>query len=201
MIHIPKTSFKDVYLAYSGGMDSTVLLHLLLAKHYRVTLLYIHHGDPLSDLEAEHLYKVAKQHNLPTSMVMMPVYNSSIQASKEQYWSEQRDDAYQKLDMMVVTGHHLDDAVEWYVMSTMSTGTSKLMNQRRGNVFRPLLLTSKAEIKEYAAKYALDYITDPTNNLPECGLRNKVRALLMPSLLECFPGIRTTVRKLLLMRC
>lgn len=186
---------KSVYLAFSGGVDSVVLLHRLLSKKIDVTLLWINHRTEWCKTEEEFLVKTASKYNLPYSIRILPEYDNST--SKESFWSRRRNDIYQALDKPVVTGHHLDDAVEWYVMSAMQ-GLPKALAYRNNNVIRPMLLTTKQTIVDYVSKYELEHLTDPTNDDVTFNLRNKVRKETLPVVLECFPGLRKTVAKLIL---
>ena len=81
-------------------------------------------------------------------------------------------------------------------MSTFQ-GTVKLLNHVNGNVHRPMIITAKKTIYEYANKYNLTYLKDPTNEDSTFNLRNKVRLELIGSVKNCFPGISTTVKRLI----
>lgn len=186
---------KDVYLAFSGGVDSVVLLDVLINRKHNVTLLTIDHLNTFSQQEVEFCKATAERYNIPYIIKKIKPYDGST--SVESFWSQERNKIFQVMDKPVLTGHHLDDAVAWYVMSAMQ-GCSKLINYQRGNVLRPMLTVTKENIIDKANEKKLVYITDTSNLDPEYCLRNKVNISLMPHLKECFPGIRTTVRKLIL---
>lgn len=187
---------KDVYLAFSGGVDSMVLFLSLLRKKHKVTLLFIDHQNGFSDVEHEFAKKISNQYNVPLKYVPIEPYTDTS-LSREAYWSRKRFDVFQQQDKPVVVGHHLDDAVEWYVMSSMQ-GCSKLLDPITGNVIRPMLTNKKVDIIIYANAYNIPYITDPSNSQPSYCLRNKVRHELIGSIKNCFPGIQTTVKRLIL---
>lgn len=189
-----KTPPKDVYLAFSGGVDSVVLLDALLSRKVNVTLLTIDHGTEFSKQEIEFACKVSEIYNLQLITTKIADFDKST--SLESFWSRQRFDIFQRMSMPVLTGHHLDDAVEWYVMSSMQ-GQSKVLDYQSGNVLRPMLLNSKEDIIKYANKSNLYYLTDPTNSDTSFNLRNKVRHELIGNIKNCFPGIANTVKKLI----
>ena len=187
---------KKYYVAFSGGVDSVVLTHYLLQKGYNIILLNIDHLNDWSKIEKDFTIKFGVKYNLPCrlfSINRQPITGES----KEAIWSKEREAIFQQLEYNVLTGHHLDDAVEWYVMTTLGQGKSYLLNYQNENIFRPLLLVKKEDIIEYAVKHNLDYLVDPSN-LEDNALRNKVRLKLLPEITQVFPGIRKVVRKLIL---
>lgn len=186
---------KDVYLAFSGGVDSAVLLHNLYRRKYKITLLTVDHGERYSCVEVDFCKRMSKYYGIPYIIEKIPLYDKST--SKESFWSTHRNDIFQKKDKIVLTGHHLNDAVEWYLMSTFQ-GTPKLINIRNKNVSRPLLGTTKADIEKYAQCFNLLYLTDPTNSDLSFNLRNKVRHDLVDNVKKHFPGIEKTVKRLIL---
>jgi tRNA(Ile)-lysidine synthase len=186
---------KDVYLAFSGGIDSVVLLHILLKRKYNVTLLTVDHNNYFAKREVEYCKGAAAFYDLDYVIENIPEYDRST--SLEGFWSKHRNDIFQSKDKIVLTGHHLNDAVEWYLMSTFQ-GTPKLMNIRNKNISRPLLGCHKTDIEAYATKHELGYLVDKTNFDINFNLRNKVRLDLVDRIKKYFPGIEKTVRKMLL---
>lgn len=197
-IHLLKVPTKDVYLAFSGGVDSAVLLHRLIQHGYTVTLLNVHHGDDSADEELRFSLETSDRYGVPLVTFCLSPYSKLVSPSsaKETYWGVERNKIFQSLDKPVLTGHHLDDAVEWYVMSTF-TGTPKLTEFQNRNVYRPLLLVDKDLISHTAVYYDIAYIVDSSNFDPDHGLRNKVRNSVLPVVKEAFPGLRKTVRRLI----
>lgn len=192
-----RPSPRDVYLAFSGGVDSAVLLKLLSVKKIKVTLLWIDHYTEWCVQEEEFAREAAKEYGIP--LVVRSIGKEQVNTSLEAFWSVERDKIYQSMDKPVLTGHHLNDAVEWYLMSTFQ-GTPKLINYQNRNVIRPLLLTKKQSIIDFAMNHSLSFISDPSNQDPGFNLRNKVRIKLMPNVIESFPGIYTTVARLIRMK-
>lgn len=185
------------YAAFSGGVDSVVLVHVLLQKGYKLTLVNIDHLDDWSKKESVFTIETAERYGLDyliRSITRVPEHGES----KEAIWSRERDYIFQHLDSPVVIGHNLDDAVEWYVMTSLGQGKAYIIDYKNRNILRPFILVKKKEIKAYAKKHKLKYLSDPTNADPEFNLRNKVRLSLLPEIMKVFPGVQTTVKKLLL---
>jgi tRNA(Ile)-lysidine synthase len=194
-IHFIDRPPQSVYVAFSGGVDSVVLTHILKKRRFDVTLLNVHHNNDFADVEQDFTIKIANQYHFPFELHHLPEYDKST--SLESFWSRHRNDIFQKANKMVLTGHHLDDAVEWYLMSSFQ-GTPKILDVRNRNVLRPLLGVTKDDIMQVAQEFNLEYLTDPTNSLAEFNLRNNVRLNLIPNVKQCFPGINKTVRRLVI---
>ena len=193
-IHFFRSQPEKVIVAFSGGMDSMVLTDLLITRNRKPTLLVVDHLDDYAKEEVSFATHVAKKHRL--TLLVKKIKPKTEKLSKEAYWSRERDDIFQLQSLPVLTGHHLEDAVEWYVMSSMQ-GASKLLNYNNRNVYRPLLITPKHQIIEYANHRQLTYLTDPTNADSGFNLRNKVRHELLGSNRNVFPGVSSTVRRLI----
>jgi tRNA(Ile)-lysidine synthetase-like protein len=196
-IHFLTRPPKDVYLAFSGGVDSVVMLHTLIRRKYNVVLLTVDHGNEFAKQEVEFCKQTALKYNLEYKIFTIPEFDKST--SLEAFWSNHRNQIFQSMDRVVIVCHHLDDALEWMLMSTFQ-GTPKLTEHINRNVQRPMITTSKKTILEYANKYNLTYLTDPTNLDPNFNLRNKVRLQLVGNVQSCFPGIRTTVKRLIIQK-
>ena len=187
---------EKCYLAFSGGIDSVVLLHLLLRKGVDVTLVTIDHLTEFSQQEIELCKETARNNKIP--YIVRSIKRHQSTSSLESYWSRERNTIFQSLaDKPVLTAHHLDDSVEWYIMTSMQ-GCGRVISCYNKNVQRPLLNTTKEQIIEYANIHKLKYLTDPTNGDSNFGLRNKVRTELVPHIKLCFPGINKVVRKKIL---
>lgn len=185
---------QDVYLAFSGGIDSVALLHNLIKRKFKVTLLHVHHNTKWCDEERNFAIDTAKECGIELVTFTIPKYDKST--SLESFWSKHRNDIFLSMDKPVLTGHNLDDAIEWYIMSTFQ-GTVKLLNYQNRNILRPMLGIRKADIVKYVKFFKLEYLEDPTNDNLEFNLRNKVRHALLPNVEMIFPGIAKTVLRLI----
>ena len=64
----------------------------------------------------------------------------------------------------------------------------------RGDIIRPLISVTRAEIEEYLAGNGLEYVTDSTNLLDDCS-RNIIRLNVVPELLRINPSLYKTYAK------
>jgi len=95
----------------------------------------------------------------------------------------------------IVTAHTLDDQVETILMRFLrGSGIVGLAGvlARRGNIIRPLLKFSRAEILKYCQKHKVQYRIDKTN-FDQKILRNRIRLKLIPELLRYNPNFKTSI--------
>lgn len=193
-IHYFRKPPTESIIAFSGGVDSMVLLHSYIKRGNTAALLHVDHNTDWCKQELEFAQYTSNKYGLVLIKKRIPEFDGST--SLEHFWSKHRNAVYHALRKPILTGHNLDDAVEWYIMSTMQ-GTAKLLNYSNQNVFRPMITTKKEHIYLYADHYKIPYLTDPTNLDDRFNLRNNVRANLIPQIELVFPGIYTTVRRLI----
>ena len=188
-----KTVPKKIYVACSGGVDS-VAAAAILSEWRDVTLAHFSHQDHAAEQELETVSALAQKLNLPLVAGFQSETTQWYRSNAEANWRLARYTWFHSLDAPVATGHTLDDAVEWYMMTCLR-GRGEFMPVGNKNVFRPFLLTEKSALQEYAASKNVEWWDDPTNLDPEFALRNCVRANLIPQALLCEPGLTNMVRK------
>ena len=194
MINILNTIPRQVYLAYSGGVDSTAILDFLTKNHF-VKLIHINHGNEISAAEQDFVTAKAKEYQVPLN-----VYDIDPKIpkgrSKEEYWRTCRYDVFNSINGLVITGHTLDDAVETYIWN-MLNGNYKTISYQNRNVIRPFLTTRKNKLVDWCQRKQLTWFEDPTNADKYFATRNYIRHELLPKMLEVQPGLHTVVRKMI----
>ena len=99
---------------------------------------------------------------------------------------------------LIATAHTASDNCET-VLINMTRGTALSgicgIPPVRGNIIRPLLYCTRAEIEQFCRENALDYVTDSTN-LCDDYTRNKIRHGVIPRLLEINPSFTDAVGRL-----
>lgn len=196
-------------IAFSGGLDSTVLLHACCqyrAKHPQVTLSasHIHHGLSMNaDDWAKHCQQVCQQLEVPLSVEQVKV----IREARVSLEASARDARYCVLHQqlsehsVLLTAHHLDDQVETLLLALKRgsglDGLSAMPEQmalESGCHLRPLLPHSRAELEAYASEHQLDWIEDESNQ-DESFDRNFIRNSLMPQLQNRWPGFASSAAR------
>ena len=198
MINTFRTLPKEIFIAFSGGVDSVVLFHLAYKQQRRITLLTFDHQNETSDAEVAMAEYYSREFGVPL-MISMGEKDIPKRESKENFWAKQRNSWFNSIDGTVCTGHHLNDVAEWYLMTSIADARGGfLTNYENENVIRPLIITPKANIEKYAKHHELNYLTDPTNSDINFNKRNRIRAELLPQVLSFNPGFLNTIRKRIL---
>ncbi len=202
-----RTSFPDtqkIAVAYSGGADSTALLHAAAVQWPGlVTAIHIHHGlQAAADDFVRHCEAACAAINVALHVVQVDAKNAS---------GESPEDAARKaryaalagqavaLDIgMVALAQHADDQVETLLLAlSRGAGVAGLAGmpaefERFGVRFvRPLLGLGAQEIRDELDARGIACIIDPTNS-DLAYTRNKIRHHLLPVLAEVFPQYRET---------
>jgi tRNA(Ile)-lysidine synthase len=182
---------ETLYVACSGGVDS-VATAAVLSEWRTVTLLHFSHTDHAHKYELDTVVELAD--TLGVGLITSSQTGEQDHGNKEEKWRDARYSWFHSFDTAVATGHTLDDAVEWYLMTCLR-GRGEYMPHRNRNVFRPFLLTDKSKLEEYCRYRGLSWWEDPGNHLVDFSLRSRVRNRLVPEALACEPGLKNMVKR------
>ena len=193
MIRIIKKIPKSVTIACSGGLDSISITNFLREGKRDISLAFFNHDTAHSKEAQLFLEEYANSNNMNLHIGF--IKSTKGKRSMEEFWRDERYKFFDRINPdFLITCHHLDDAVETWVMSSMH-GTPKLIPYKRSsNIFRPFLMTSRKTLEEYANKRNLKWIEDPSNSGTEY-TRNYIRNIMMPHITKINPGIRSMIRK------
>ena len=188
-------------VAYSGGVDSSVLLHMLHSakSNYRfsLTALHIDHGiHPQSGSWLEHCSEFChslgikfKSTQLSLSQQFEKISEGDARIARYA-WLE----AQTEMGDVLLTAHHQNDQAETFLLNLMrgsgARGLSAIQVSRnfgKGLLVRPMLNISRSQILEYAAEHELSYIEDPANSDLQHN-RNYMRQVVIPSLEQRWPS-------------
>lgn len=194
-------------IAFSGGLDSTVLLHLLahLAKTQSlptINAIHIHHGlQAAADAWPDHCQSVCEALGVPLQVIRVHVQSG---ASLERAAREARygafSDAIQHNEVLL-TAQHRDDQAETLLFRLLRgagvRGLSGMPRQRplgKGHLLRPLLDVTRAELEAYATEHQLSWIEDPSNQDRQFS-RNYLRHQVFPALTSRWPQAMATMAR------
>ena len=186
---------RKVYVACSGGVDSMAALDFLKRKH-DVFVLYFNHGTDYGFKACEFVGNYCADNDIGfLTNVTGPEREKQTRESQEEYWRSIRYDWLERCtERQIVTGHHLDDCVETWVMSSMH-GTGKIIPYNRNDrVLRPFRLTRKRDLELWASLNNVPHLEDDSNQ-DTCYTRNYIRHEMMPNVLRVNPGIHKTIAK------
>ena len=200
-----------VLVALSGGADSVALLRVLLRLGYACEAAHcnFHLRGEESVRDERFVRALAERLGVPLHVIHFDTnaYAVSHNVSVEMAARELRYDWFAKLRQecgakVVAVAHHRDDSVETFLLNLVrGTGINGLQGIRpvNGDVVRPLLCVSRAEILDYLSSLGQDYVTDSTN-LQDEFVRNKLRLNVIPMLetinLSVSDTIAETARRL-----
>ncbi len=190
-------------LAYSGGLDSHVLLHLLVElkklKHINnLSVVHINHQIHADSSQwAEHCMQQCEQYKLHCDVIKVLVDKDSglgLEAAARQA----RYTAFKTLvtdKTFLLTAQHADDQVETFLLQSLRGGGVKglaampaIKPFAKGYLSRPLLLVPQQEIVDYAKQYNLSWVDDPSNVDTKFD-RNYLRQHVVPVLKKRWPSI------------
>lgn len=193
-----------VLVALSGGADSVALLRVLLQLGYACEAAHCNfHLRGEESVRDEHFVRALTERlGVPLQVTHFDTqaYAASRGISIEMAARELRyawfSERLQACGAKVVAvAHHRDDSVETFLLNLVrGTGIDGLQGIRpvNGEVVRPLLCVSRAEILEYLSALGQDYVTDSTN-LQDEFMRNKLRLHVIPLLETLNPSVSETI--------
>lgn len=168
---------KKYVVAVSGGVDSVVLLHrlVMLGKH-ELLVAHFDHGIRLDSADdARFVAGLAAQYHLPfISMREELGARASEEQARHRRYHFLRKTARQH-NAIIATAHHADDVIETMAINLhRGTGWRGIAVLDTPEIVRPLLETTKQQIREYALKHRLEWVEDSTNASDQY-LRNRLR--------------------------
>jgi len=199
-----------VCAAYSGGLDSTVLLHLLAASRagnqFTLSAIHVHHGlSANADAWTAHCTAICAALDVPLQVVYAEV-SRAPRTSLEEEARRVRYAAFAGAAADVIAlAHHADDQAETVLLQLLRGAGPKglagmpLLKPLSASADRPLLLRPllefpRAELAEVAAAQGWSWIEDESN-LDNDYKRNFIRNRVSPLLREAFPAPAATLSR------
>lgn len=192
---------STIWVAYSGGLDSQVLLHALAQlqpQRWRLQAVHVHHHlQPQADSWVHHCQRSCERLAIPCrilSITIPLIKGESIeaQARETRYTALAR--CLQPNDLLV-TAHHADDQVETVLLQLLRgagvaglAAISPLVPFDKGWLGRPLLAFSRTQLFNYAQAENLQWSEDPSN-LDRRFDRNFLRHEIIPKLHQRWPNV------------
>ncbi len=200
-------SAQHIYIAYSGGIDSHVLLHLCATYpelKAKITAVYVHHGlQPKAESWAIHCQQQAAQVEVKFQLLRVNAFPKNGQSPEE----AARDARYQALEKLIhendvlLVAQHQEDQLETVLLQLFrGAGVQGLAAMPReigfsqGKMLRPFLDVSKQSIQEYAQTHHLTWVEDPTNQCDDFD-RNFLRNQIVPLLKTRWTNVAKTVSR------
>ncbi len=185
-------SDKKILLAFSAGVDSSALFHVLIDSGIMFDIAIVDYGlREQSRDEVAHAKELATKHNLRCHHAKAPQFTQNFEANARAF----RYDFFEELITehkydTLLTAHQLNDQLEWFLMRlTKGAGVSELVGlsdittKPTYKIIRPLLEYSKEELREYLDTNKHKYFIDSSNH-DEVYERNYFRANFTDKLMD-----------------
>ncbi len=193
-------NYQQLVVGFSGGLDSTVLLHWLWSQRDHlppIRAVHVHHALPDADQWRDHARSIAGLWQVPYAEhhIVVPDrdpegWESAARKLRYRYLSTDlsSNDA-------LLTAHHLNDHVETLMMrwvrGTGIAGLAGIKHQSRQqyiapHIVRPLRHVSRADLWQYATEHQLTWVED-VGNQDTTVTRNWFRHEIIPKLCTRFP--------------
>ena len=182
---------KKIYVGYSGGPDSTALLHLLYSNDIsNIEAIHINHNLSSNSAEWEdHCKQTSKKLGIPCHVESVEIkidgdgLESAARKARYKIFTK-----YLKEGDQILLGHHSNDVAETFLLRLFrGTGVDGLesLNVKRdigdGYLVRPLINLTKEDIMMYLRENNISYIKDESNDEQEQD-RNYIRNNIIPSI-------------------
>jgi tRNA(Ile)-lysidine synthase len=195
-----------VLLGYSGGADSTCLLHLLSEIGIPTIAAHLHHGQrPEADDELEMCRRFAESlgAGFVSGQADVPRLAQEHKIGLEEAGRKARyaflDQAARHWDCpLIATAHTQTDHVETVLHHlTRGCGLPGLAGipEKRGNLIRPLLIFTREETRAYCQEKGLPFHDDPANANLDFS-RARIRHRILPELKAINPSVQDAVSRM-----
>lgn len=200
---------KRIWVAFSGGMDSCVLLHALASISDRlegkeVRAVHVDHGlNENSKQWSARCADTCQQYDVPLEILSV----NAASGKGESPEAVARDARYAALAGIVAAGdciataHHEDDQAETLILQLVRgsglpglAAMASVAQFHAGLLVRPLLGCSREQLAAHAKAQALNWIDDPSNFNRDFD-RNFLRHEVMPVLQQRWPTVATTISR------
>lgn len=193
------SSFNQLFVGYSGGLDSTVLLHVLTSHpplRSKLIAVHVHHGiSENASFWQAHCKQFCQTLGIQfmTEKVLFDC-SANIEAGARIARYSVFSSLINEEDCLVL-GHHLDDQAETVLLQLFrGAGVDGLSAMPEfgqlglGKLARPFLTHSRDELKHYAEIMKLSWIEDESNEDMHYA-RNYLRHKIMPLVKKKWPGV------------
>jgi len=203
-------STQPIVVAYSGGVDSQVLLHALIqlkqTKKLANSIIVCHINHGISQYSDD--WQLFAQQQCQYYQVKLVVNAVNVKEKAQQSLEAlARDARYKALQSVneersiILTGHHSDDQSETLLLALKRgaglkglSSMPEISQLEQHLLVRPFLHVSREVIIAYAQEHNLKWIEDDSNDDTRFD-RNFIRQEIMPLLTKRWPSINKTINR------
>lgn len=211
-LDIANNKTHNIWIGFSGGVDSRVLLELTrlaFSNNYKLIAIHINHGiNNNADLWQEHCSNTCKTLNIefraikiiidPSKLVKKNNLEATLRLSRLEVWKNL---VLANDNDVVLLAHHMNDQIETLFLRLLRgsglKGLAAIKSQTNVNtikIIRPLLNISKTQIEDFAKQHNLLYIQDDSN-YDQKFTRNFLRHTVFPQLNNKWPKFINNINR------
>lgn len=189
---------EKIVIAFSYGIDSRVLLDILLKLNYKVIIAHVNHKHrEQSEIEERDTIKLANKLHIPYYIMHLDEdktknFHSDAHTKRYEFFL---DVARKENAKYIATAHHLNDNLETILLNMIKgsnlygyAGINNHIMKNNINIVRPLLCLTKQEIRDYQQINNLEYYEDSSNS-EDLFRRNRIRHNIIPNLINENPNL------------
>ncbi|MBQ8163627.1 MAG: tRNA lysidine(34) synthetase TilS [Clostridia bacterium] len=202
-----KYAYGNIIIGFSGGADSSALLHYFSSRAKRLRAVHINHmirGDE-ADRDEEFCKRTCEKYGVEFVSYKIDIPTLAKQSAKGIELTA-REERYRIFDMelkngfdSVLTAHNANDNTESVIFNLSrgsgSNGMCGINPNLNEKIYRPLIYVTKEEIISYCLANNIEYVTDSTNSDTEY-TRNYIRHIIVPALEKLNPSLNLAVSRL-----
>lgn len=188
---------QRVFVAFSGGLDSSVLLHLLLARTRQFEIIPWHFNHGLLDVASSmERFCIEQADGLGLKIRVDHLRLEQVESNVEAVARNKRYalfEQHSRVGDCILTAHHADDQAETFLLNALrgsgSAGLRGIARQRQlgdALLLRPLLDFSRSQLEAYANQHELVWFNDPSNQVSRFE-RNYLRNQVIPLMRARWP--------------
>ena len=200
-------AYGKIIIGFSGGADSSALLHYFSKRAQSVTCVHVNHMIRAGEAQRDEDFCRSTCQKYGVEFVCHKIDIPKIASECGKGLEEcARDERYRVLEAerasrgfdAILVAHNADDNVESVIFNLVrGSGANGIAGIKavNGKIMRPLILATKKEILEYCEKNNVEYVTDSTNASTDY-TRNYIRHEIVPALERLNPSLARSVARL-----
>lgn len=200
---------RTIAVGVSGGADSMALLHVLLELKdefaMNIIACHVNHGirGETADRDEKFVVEACKRLGVDVRILRADVPGTAkkMHLGVEECGRGIRYDFFNSVadDVIIATAHTLSDRSETLLLNIARGASVKglcSIPAVRGNIVRPLIDCTRAEIEKYCSDNAIEFVTDETN-FEDIYSRNRIRLNVIPELKKLNPSLERAFMRLI----
>lgn len=204
------TSNTNLFVAFSGGLDSQVLLHVLAQikknqTEFSLTAIHVNHSlSEHAKSWEQHCQAICNELKVPLIIKQVDAKIKIAALSPEETARNLRYQVFAEIlpkDAVLLTAHQADDQAETLLLQLFRgagpKGMAAMLPKTKfaaGFLLRPLLAFTRNDLMQYAKKHNLKWIED-TSNVDLKYSRNFLRHEILPQIKTRWPGVTTVLNR------